>query len=193
MNIPDDLSHGPLDDGVARAEYMRACYRDYDEEWEYNTLDAFTPWLELIERLNRDRHDAVVVWTGENVSEATFLAMVCERLAGRPEQIVHVTVPGRHGRNYVVVHAPEELRAFLASWRALSDAERAGLAQERNFDDGITRYEIEHEHHDRLALRGRRQARRRQEGRRGTLARNQCRLRPDQGCSGYGVTARSAF
>ncbi len=26
----------------------------------------------------------------------------------------------------------------------------AGLAQERNFDDGVTRYEIEHEHHDHL-------------------------------------------
>ena len=26
----------------------------------------------------------------------------------------------------------------------------AGLAHERNFDDGITRYEIEHEHHDHL-------------------------------------------
>ncbi|MGH0037840.1 MAG: Fur family transcriptional regulator [Myxococcota bacterium] len=26
----------------------------------------------------------------------------------------------------------------------------AGLAQERNFDDGLTRYEIEHEHHDHL-------------------------------------------
>jgi len=26
----------------------------------------------------------------------------------------------------------------------------AGLATERHFDDGITRYEIEHEHHDHL-------------------------------------------
>ena len=26
----------------------------------------------------------------------------------------------------------------------------AGLASERHFDDGITRYEIEHEHHDHL-------------------------------------------
>jgi Fe2+ or Zn2+ uptake regulation protein len=26
----------------------------------------------------------------------------------------------------------------------------AGLAHERHFDDGITRYEIEHEHHDHL-------------------------------------------
>ena len=72
----------------------------------------------------------MVIWTGENVSEATFLAMACDRLAGRPEPIAHVTVPGKHGRNYVAVHAPEELRAFYGSWRVLSDAERSGLAQD---------------------------------------------------------------
>ena len=130
MNIPDDLSHGPLDDGLARAEYLRACYRDFDDRWDYDKQDAFTPWLALVERLDRDRHDAVVIWTGENVSEATFLAMACDRLAGRPEPIAHVTVPGKHGRNYVAVHAPEELRAFYGSWRTLSDAERSGLAQD---------------------------------------------------------------
>lgn len=130
MSIPDDLSHGPLDDGVARAEYMRACYRDSDDRWEYEQRDAFAPWLALIERLDRERHDAVVIWTGENVSEATFLAMACDRLAGRPEPIAQVSVPGKHGRNYVAVHAPEELRAFYDSWRVLSDAERAVLAHD---------------------------------------------------------------
>ena len=130
MNIPDDLSHGPLDDGVARAEYLRAIYREFDDRWDYEQTDAFAPWLELIKRLDRDRHDAVVIWTGENVSEATFLAMACDRLAERSEQIVQFTVPGNHGRNYVAVHAPEELRSFFASWRSLSDKERAGLAQD---------------------------------------------------------------
>jgi hypothetical protein len=67
MNIPDDLSHGPLDDGKARAAYLRACYRAFGG-WEYGMADAFAPWLELIERLDRDRHDAVVIWAGENVS-----------------------------------------------------------------------------------------------------------------------------
>ena len=130
MNISDDLSHGPLDDGLARAEYLRGCYRDYDDRWDYDKQDAFAPWQELSERLDRDRHDAVVIWTAENVSEATFLAMACDRLAGRPEPIAHVTVPGKHGRNYVAVHAPEELRAFYDSWRVLSDAGRADLAQD---------------------------------------------------------------
>jgi len=130
MTIPDDLSHGPLDDGLARAEYMRTCYRACDEAWEYDSVDTFAPWQALIERLDRDRHDAVVVWTGENISEAIFLAMACERLAGRSEPIAHITVPGKHGRNYVAVHAPEELRALLESGRVLSAAEHTALAQE---------------------------------------------------------------
>ena len=59
-------------------------------DWEYDLADAFAPWDELSQRLDRDRHDAVVVWAGENVSEATFLAMACHRLAGRAEPIVHL-------------------------------------------------------------------------------------------------------
>ena len=132
FNLRDDLSHGPLDDGVARAEYWRACYRAFSD-WEYDLADTFAPWDELSRRLDRDRHDAVVVWAGENVSEATFLAMACHRLAGRPEQIVHLAVPGKDGRNYVAVHAPEELRAFFESresWLRLDAAARTVLAED---------------------------------------------------------------
>jgi hypothetical protein len=132
INMQDDLGCGPLDDGVARAEYWRACYRAFGD-WEYDMVDTFATWVTLDERLDRDRYDAVVVWAGENVSEATFLAMACHRLAGRPEQIVHVAVPGKHGRNYVAVHAPEELSTFFESHefrRRLSDATRVALAKD---------------------------------------------------------------
>ncbi len=44
--IPDDLSHGPLADGRARLDYMRACFRGYDD-WTFATSDAFAPWHEL--------------------------------------------------------------------------------------------------------------------------------------------------
>ena len=132
INVRDDLSHGPLDDGVARAKYWRACYRAFSD-WAYDLADAFAPWDELSQRLDRDRYDAVVVWAGENVSEATFLAMACHRLAGRSEQIVHLAVPGKGGRNYVAVHAPEELSAFFESqdsWRRLDPAARTALAED---------------------------------------------------------------
>ena len=39
---------------------------------------------------------------------------------------------------------------YTTVYRTLKLLVDAGLAQERNFDDGITRYEIEHEHHDHL-------------------------------------------
>jgi Fur family ferric uptake transcriptional regulator len=39
---------------------------------------------------------------------------------------------------------------YTTVYRTLKLLVEAGLAQERHFDDGITRYEIEQEHHDHL-------------------------------------------
>ena len=39
---------------------------------------------------------------------------------------------------------------YTTVYRTLKLLVDAGLAQERHFDDGIARYEIEHEHHDHL-------------------------------------------
>jgi len=39
---------------------------------------------------------------------------------------------------------------YTTVYRTLKLFAEAGLAQERNFDDGVTRYEVEHEHHDHL-------------------------------------------
>jgi Fur family ferric uptake transcriptional regulator len=39
---------------------------------------------------------------------------------------------------------------FTTVYRTMKLLCDAGLANEHNFDDGITRYEIEHEHHDHL-------------------------------------------
>ena len=75
-SIPDDLSHGPLEDGRGRVDYMRACFRGYDD-WTLDVSDTFAPWQALIERLEQEQPDAVLIWSGDNVSEATFLAMVC--------------------------------------------------------------------------------------------------------------------
>lgn len=39
---------------------------------------------------------------------------------------------------------------FTTVYRTMKLLVEAGLAQENTFDDGITRYEVEHEHHDHL-------------------------------------------
>ena len=47
FGIPDDLSHGPLDDGRARIDYMRDCFGGYDD-WYLGVTDAFAPWRAMI-------------------------------------------------------------------------------------------------------------------------------------------------
>ena len=44
--IPDDLGHGPLDDGAARIAYFRRCYEGVDD-WRHSEPDAFRAWNEL--------------------------------------------------------------------------------------------------------------------------------------------------
>ena len=127
FGVPDDLSHGPLDDGPARVDYMRERFRAYDD-WHLDLTDAFAPWHALLARLDAARTDAVVIWSGDNASEATFLAMACWWLRDRPEPLLRVAMPERDGRPYVAVHAPAELADLFTSAVALPDTERAALA-----------------------------------------------------------------
>jgi Fur family ferric uptake transcriptional regulator len=39
---------------------------------------------------------------------------------------------------------------YTTVYRTMKLLAEAGIAQERHFDDGVTRYEMEHEHHDHL-------------------------------------------
>jgi hypothetical protein len=127
LGIPDDLSHGPLDDGRARIVYMRDRFRGYDG-WYLDVTDAFAPWRAMIARIDEARADAVVIWSGDNASEATFLTMACWWLRNRPERVLRVAMPGRDGRHYVAIHTPAELADLFASTRELTDTERAVLA-----------------------------------------------------------------
>ena len=127
FGIPDDLSHGPLDDGRARIDYMRERFRGYDD-WYLDVADAFAPWGALIARIDEASADAVVIWSGNNASEATFLTMACWWLGNRRERVLRVGMPGRDGRHYVAIHTPAELADLLASVQELTDTERAVLA-----------------------------------------------------------------
>jgi hypothetical protein len=112
LGIPDDLSHGPLDDGRARIDYMRDCFRGYDD-WCLDVADAFAPLRAMIARIDEAGADDLVIWSGDNASEATFLSMACWWLGNRTERVLRVAMPGTDGRHYVVIHKPAELADLL--------------------------------------------------------------------------------
>lgn len=86
--IPDDLSHGPLDDGVARLDWMRRCYEGCFA-WSPPADDAFEPWR-VAEASLRMRPRPLVLWGGATAAEAVFVAMACERLGGLVESLRRV-------------------------------------------------------------------------------------------------------
>jgi hypothetical protein len=129
FSIQDDLSHGPLVDGNERINYMRTCYRGYDD-WTFPVSDAFAPWASLIERFEREAPGAIVIWSGDNVSETTFLALACWQFRQRPEPLLRVAIPGRDNPPYVALHTPVELAGLYASRRELTDPERTRLGDD---------------------------------------------------------------
>ena len=129
LSIPDDLSHGPLDDGYARIDYMRACYRGYDD-WAFDVTDASAPWRNVIEWLEREKPGAVVIWSGDNVSESTFLAMACWQLRHWPEPVLSVKIPERDNPPYVAIHKPAELADLYSTAHELADSERVVLSED---------------------------------------------------------------
>jgi hypothetical protein len=162
LSISDDLSHGPLDDGRARMHYMRACYRGYDD-WTFDATDAFAPWRKVIEWVEREEPDAIVLWTGVNVSEATFLAMACWQFRHRSESTLLVSIPERDDPPYVSVRQPRELAELFSTYRELTDTERKTLSEDferiraesgplRRWEDGRI-IGVAVNHYDRLLLK----------------------------------------
>jgi len=127
FGIPDDLSHGPLDDGRERIDYMRDRFRGCDD-WYLDAADAFAPWRAMSARIDEARADAVVIWSGDNASEAIFLTMAWWWLGNRSERVLRVAMPGRADRHCVAIHTPAGLADLFASAQELTDNERAVLA-----------------------------------------------------------------
>lgn len=129
VGFSGDLAHGPLDDAEASVAYLRAIAQGYGES---ETADAspFTQWRAVGERLTRERPAALIVWAGDNVADAVFIAMACDQLAGRREPLWRVSVPEVERRPYVAMHSPEQLSHLYASRVLLSDAARLSLAQD---------------------------------------------------------------
>ena len=129
LSIHDDLSHGPLLDGIERINYMRACHRGY-EDWSFDITDAFASWLKVVQWLDREKPEAVVIWSGDNVSEATFLAMTCWRLRHRSEPLHRVAIPEQNNPPYVAFHNPGGLADLYTSRQGLGDRECARLGED---------------------------------------------------------------
>ncbi len=55
---------------------------------------------------------------------------------------------------YQMVRSENASIGYTTVYRTLKLLVDAGLAQERRFDDGLTRYEVEHAHHDHLVCLG---------------------------------------
>jgi len=108
---------------------MRDCFRGYDD-WYFDITDAFAPWRALIARIDEETPDAVIIWGGDNVSEALFLRMACWWLSQRSVHLLRLAVPGRDGRHYVAIHSPPELADLYTSARELTDTERADYAED---------------------------------------------------------------
>ncbi len=51
---------------------------------------------------------------------------------------------------YQKIRAANPRIGYTTVYRTMKLLVEAGLAEERHFDDGVARYEIEHEHHDHL-------------------------------------------
>lgn len=92
--------------------------------------DAFLPWLRMIEWIGDERPEAVLIWSGGNVPEATVLAMACWWLKPCSEHVLRVAMPETAGRGHVASHSPAGLASLFASRREVTDSQRGSLAED---------------------------------------------------------------
>lgn len=107
LGLSEDFACGPLDNPA---------------------LDS--QWRALSARLDLEHPDALIVWSGDNVGDAVFMAMTCHRLAGRSERLFSVRVPEVDRRPFVAMHSPQQIAQLYTTRRPLSAAERQSLAQD---------------------------------------------------------------
>lgn len=117
VGFSQDLTQGPL---VAYASGATPI----------DSNEPFAQWRKLIDLLDNEHPDTLVVWTGYNVADAVFLAMACDRLAQRTEQLLRVKVPEVDMCPFVAMHSPEQLAHFYKTRQTVGPEERTSLAQD---------------------------------------------------------------
>ena len=134
IGFSDNLAHGPLDAEAGRVRSLRTppeARADVGpDDAGLDTCAPFGEWRAVVERLERERPDAVIVWAGENVADAIFLAMACARLADRHEPSWRINVPAIQGPTYAAAHSPEQLARLYPTRERLSDSDRRRLARD---------------------------------------------------------------
>lgn len=129
IGFSDDLAHGPLDDDEARHAYMRTL-QEGDGEAVIDSHASFSEWHAVVERLDREHPNTLILWSGDNVADAIFVAMACDRLTGRPEPLLRVRVPGIDRRPFVAMHPPGQIARLYTTRQPLSATDRLFLAQD---------------------------------------------------------------
>lgn len=84
----------------------------------------------MFECIDQEARKAVVIWSGDNASEATFLAMACWQLRQRPGPVLRVAIPEQGNPPYVAFKTPSELADLYASRREPTNPERALLSKD---------------------------------------------------------------
>lgn len=125
LGIADDPSHGPLDDGKKRMDYMRDCFLTPQQCW-IELTDAFDPWRSLLEKIDQDEIDTLIVWAGDNAAETIFLTMACWWLRHHWLNLMHVNVSELGSGHYVAIHKPSALAPLYDSARHLSGSGNDG-------------------------------------------------------------------
>lgn len=129
FGIRDDLSHGPLDDGLERLDYIRTCSGE-ESDYLLEYADAFEPWQILINLIKYDDPTAIVIWHGDNVSEATFLAMTCWHFKQLSTPLFRIVIHGYEDRPYVATYMPKELAALYPCRLTLTSSDRSNLCED---------------------------------------------------------------
>jgi hypothetical protein len=124
---------------------MQALLKGYGECADEPDV-PFKEWRSIRAHLEKGDTDALIVWTGANVTDAVLIRMVCDGLASCGIPMWRIPVPELNERPYVAMHAPEQLAQIVSRREPVSDANRAALAKDyvRIRDSNATVRRLEH-------------------------------------------------
>lgn len=127
--VADELSHGPLHDGRARAAYFRTeIYGRFPDAGLPD--DVFYDWSSMSRILENGLHDAIAIWHSDAISDAIFLRMACSRLRDFAGTILSINTSEGRAWHGVGINSPEQLAAHFEHRSAIDVDQRYALADQ---------------------------------------------------------------